>query len=176
MPPESLYAELSEPAQDAFGQLEYDLTYSPPYVHQIADHPAISQVLTHAYNDARTLLHHADTGDGRSAAHAARALFEHQVNGLDVLSDQQLATRYASHQAITDTQIAAARIGVDLLQGAEQRREEQRLAELKKRAERQRMAFLERYGASFKRQWHPKSLRDRAVEHGLGDRYQHYQL
>lgn len=138
---------------------------------------AAPRILTAAVNDAIALLDHVDRFDGRSAAHAARALFEHLVNALDVDSSEvNTAERYFRHRFVTESQVSRRRLHLPLLDRKARRRESERLDRLGKRSAAPLAAALAEYGPSFARGWARGSLKDRADAHDLADGYEGYRI
>ena len=135
------------------------------------------RILTAATNDALALVRHVDHFDGRSAAHAARALFEHLVNMLDVhTSPVNTAARYEDHEHVTADQVSRRRWHLRLLSKRARKRESDRLDKLQKRAAGPLARAVEAYGSSFKRGWAHGTLRARADAHDLGEGYGGYQI
>ena len=138
---------------------------------------AEARILTAAVNDVIALVRHVDRFDGRSAAHAARALFEHLINMCDVHSSGvNTAERYAAHRHVTEDQVSRRRWYLRLLDPKARRREGDRLARLGKRAATPLAAALATYGPSFARGWAQGSLRDRADAYDLGEGYEGYRI
>lgn len=173
---ESLFESVADSGFDVLVYFPMILADYGHHVRQLVRTPATNTVLTHAYSDMLALLKHADAGDGRSAAHSARALFEHLVNFLDVSTSDDLNTRYTCQEVMTDQLIASCAVGLDLLKGEERRKEQQRLDTLSRKSRQGVREALTKYGGGFQRQWNPSTLRDRATAHQLGERYEHYKL
>lgn len=139
--------------------------------------PAESRILTAAVNDVIALVGHVDRFDGRSAAHAARALFEHLVNMLDVYGSKvNTAERYASHRHVTEDQVSRRRWYLELLDRKARKHENDRLTRLEKKAAAPLAATLAAYGPSFARGWARGTLKERADAHGLADLYEGYRI
>jgi len=144
--------------------------------YQVGLSPEATIVLNHAVNDLLDLFSAVHDCAGRAAARAARALFEHLVNLIDVISDVTYRERYIAHSHVTAALIARHAAGMDLLKGKQRRRERERLRRMEARSQRPLAEAIATYGGSFRRQWHPLSLRDRAEKHGLGRGYEAYQI
>lgn len=133
-------------------------------------------ILTATVNDAVALISHVDRLDGRSAAHSARALFEHLINSQDVEQSAADSIRYVEHRAITQEQVSRRRWYVPLLDEAAQKKESARLDKLGRGAKRAADRLVKKYGSAFRRSWSDRSLKDRADLHGLGADYDGYRI
>lgn len=138
---------------------------------------ARAMVLTAATNDILALLHHVNHLDGRSAAQAARTLFEHAVtiNDLYEHGGPNAPERYEAHQYVTRSIVAQRRWWLGLLPKKAQRREEARLDRMQRDAD-AALAQVQYPAAEFRRQWHVGNLFDRASRHGLSDGYDGYRI
>jgi hypothetical protein len=150
------------------------LHVSPLY--QAVDDGAATMVLTAATNDALALLRHVEELDGRSAAHAARTLFEHAVTIHDLYEPNgpNLPQRYEDHRHVTRSLVAKRRWWLTLLPAKQRRREEIRLDLMQREADTE-LASLP-YPSEFRRQWHEGNLYDRATRHRLADGYDGYRI
>lgn len=133
-------------------------------------------ILTATVNDAIALMTHVDRLDGRSAAHCARALFEHLINAIDVEGSPANAQRYLDHRAVTQEQVSRRRWYLPLLSKKAQRKENARLDKLGRGMERTVQRLAKTYGSSYRRSWADGSLRDRAHRHGFGAGYDGYRI
>lgn len=170
----SLPEEVQAHAAEWISSLGLDLGALRPALPNSATH----YIVTAAANDANALLVHVDRYDGRSAAHAARALFEHLVNLLDVTSasDGTLAQRYLDHQYVTAEQISAHRWHLRLLDRKARRREKARLDKLGRSTAAPLAKALRTWGPQFRRGWAQGTLFDRATANGLSDGYEGYRI
>jgi hypothetical protein len=145
-------------------------------VNQLAAHEAVQQIFNQAANDFTDLLFDLDSARGRPATRAARALVEHMVNILDVLSDDSVAQQYVDHEAVIPGLEARAAIGLNLLEGGEHRAERHRLKKLARDSKEREGKVLKQYGTAFRRSWNSENLYDRASRHGVLDSYDYYRL
>lgn len=138
---------------------------------------ASKYILTGAINDAVALVLHVDRLDGRSAAHAARALFEHLVNFYDVLDGiEEASDRYLDHRHITADRVAHHRWYLAELDKKSAKREQNRLDGLANRTRKPLAEAVAKYGKAFQRSWAAGTLRDRADAHGLSEGYEGYRI
>lgn len=138
---------------------------------------AEKMVMTAMINDATSLVVHVGRFDGRSAAHCARAAFEHLVNALDLASSPiNTHQRYLGHQAITTSQVASRRWYLRLLSKPAQVKESRRLDKLARKTAADLKRVVQTYGSSFKKGWASGTLFDRATAHGLRDEYEGYRI
>lgn len=133
-------------------------------------------VINHFTNDMSGLFTSVGLCDGRSAARAARALFEHVVNFCDVASDETARARYIAQGHVTADRLADYASGVSLLRGSDRRKERDRLRRLKRDAARPLAQAFATYGYALRGQWHPKKLSARADAYGLGRGYEGYRI
>ncbi|MEU9236848.1 DUF5677 domain-containing protein [Streptomyces subrutilus] len=137
---------------------------------------ACSTIYNHAVNDFTLLLALLWGGDGRNAVRAARSLYEHLVNYCFVSSDSGAAARYMGHEAVTHQIIAKSRKWLNMLSGAERRREEYRLAKLNRDSTKPYQAMLDTHGSKFIGDWARLDLYSRARLFGLEGDYDTYRL
>lgn len=142
-----------------------------------ANDSAVNLVLTAATNDIVALLRHVSHLDGRSAAHAARTLFEHAVTIHDLYEPGGPNTpeRYEAHQHVTRRLVAQRRWWLTFLPAKQRRREEARLDRMQREAD-AALAGLTYPAGEFRRQWHQGNLFDRATRHGLVAGYDGYRI
>jgi hypothetical protein len=133
-------------------------------------------ILTAATNDVLTLVTHVNQLDGRSAAHSARALFEHLVNFLDVQSTVDAAERYEAHRHVTEEQISRRRWYLQYLDKKARKRESGRLKGLANRSKQPLAQAIAQYGPRFRLGWAAGTLRDRADAHDLAEDYDGYRI
>ena len=134
------------------------------------------KILVAALNDGVALVDHVGRQDGRSAAHSARALFEHLVNMRDVqASPVNTPERYEEHKHVLADQVSRRRWYLPLLNDAARRREEKRLDRLGRAAAGPLAAALGKYHG-FHLGWAEGGLRARAENHGLGSAYEGYRI
>ncbi|WP_156387892.1 DUF5677 domain-containing protein [Cellulomonas sp. Root137] len=135
------------------------------------------RIVTAAANDAIALVDHVDRFDGRSAAHAARAMFEHLINLCDVISStDNTPDRYLEHRHVTADQVSQHRWYLDLLDPAARKKEKDRLDKLARTTAAPLKAALAKWTTGFKRGWAKGTLKERADLHGLGDGYEGYRI
>ncbi len=137
---------------------------------------APKMVLNHFTNDVRILLIRVLDGDGRSAARAARAIFEELVTLAEVSSDSVAAERYKMHEAVTADLLARRRPGLELLSESAGRAEGRRLRDRAKRLRPTLDAAVNKFGSTFRRNWSAGNLHDTAKRHGLADEYDGYRI
>lgn len=175
--PGSLWGSMSEQVQDDVAEWTYSLGLDIGALRPQMPNPAAHHIITAAANDANALLAHVDRYDGRSAAHTARALFEHLVNLMDVTaSGPEASDRYLDHRYVTEDQVSRHRWYLLLLNGKSRKRETERLDKLGRRAARPLAAALKRWGPRFRNGWSDNSLYDRADRHGLTEGYDGYRI
>ena len=175
-PPESLWADIGNGLEDEVEQWAGATRWGAGLLYADLSGPAAAQILTAAVNDVSALMRHVDHCDGRSAAWAARALFEHLVNALDVHASAAAGERYLRHRHVTDDRVSRRRWYFQLLGRKSQRRERERLTRPGKRAAGPLAKAIAQYGSSFARGWASDSLRDRAAKHALADGYEGYRI
>lgn len=148
------------------------------HFYQLLPHEASGLILTAFTNDAIALINHVENLDGRSASHSARALFEHLVNFLDVLSDTSgiAAQRYESHRTVTESQIAVNRWYLPYLELRQRKRETARLDRLRRRAAKKLPSLECWFGKKYNRSWAAATLHDRASAHDLQNHYTGYRI
>ncbi|MFD7864109.1 DUF5677 domain-containing protein [Streptomyces sp. NPDC059783] len=130
----------------------------------------------HAFNDLDSFIDGLLSGDGRSAARAARSLFEHLVNYCEVMSSPEAAERYMEHKTVTADLIGNLTHGLHYLKGTPHKRERGRLAKLKRDSLQPLKEALSRFGTQFRRDWSSRNLYDRAAAHGHASHYDTYRL
>lgn len=172
-----LVDRLPEEAAETLDEATPLLMFNSSPLYQVVGGGAFAMVLTAATNDVLALLRHVNDLDGRSAAHAARALFEHAVTIHDLYEHggPNPPTRYEAHQHVTRRYVAQRRWWLTLLPAKQRRQEEVRLDRMRREAD----AALSQvpYPASqFQRQWHEGNIFDRATRHGLADGYDGYRI
>ncbi len=137
---------------------------------------AEEMILVAALNDGVALVDHVARQDGRSAAHAARALFEHLVNMRDVqASPMNTPERYEEQKHVLADQVSRRRWYVPLLSDAARRREEKRLDRMGRGAAGPLAAALGKYDG-FLLGWAEGGLRGRADNRDLGSAFEGYQI
>lgn len=137
---------------------------------------APNMVLNHFTNDARILLLRVLDGDGRSAARAARAIFEELVTWVEVSSSPVAAERYTMHEAVTADLLSRRRPGLDLLTQSAGRAEARRLRDRAKKLRPTLDSAIKRFGSGFRRNWSADTLFAAAERHGLADEYDGYRI
>lgn len=137
---------------------------------------ALGMLINHFSNDVVILLHQVRLGDGRSAARAARAIYEEAVTYAELKSNSESAVRYEAHAAVTADLMNTRRPGFELLGRKDRERESERLRRAARRTSSGLRAALTAYGSKFKRQWSSDSLRGLATRHGLEYDYDGYRL
>ena len=111
------------------------------------------------FND---LLFDAVSGRGRSAHRSARTVFEHLLN-LIALREPSHRTRFMRH-SLVGTQLAAAWNPIELfLSGKPLKVSRHRQKKLLRDSRKELEKAIAKYGNGFRRQWHPETVRDRAV-------------
>ncbi|MBY6062211.1 DUF5677 domain-containing protein [Microbacterium esteraromaticum] len=134
-------------------------------------------VMTAMINDATALLTHVDRLDGRSAAHCARAMFEHSVNALDLENSPiNSSGRFLDHSAVTDYQVSRRRWYLRLLTAPARAKEKRKLDRLERETAPVLKRALKNYGPSFRKGWAAGTLFDRARAHGLESDYEAYRI
>ncbi|MHA7134333.1 DUF5677 domain-containing protein [Oerskovia turbata] len=176
-PPDSLWESRSEQFQDDISAWTYSLALDVAALRAHLPNTASHHVVTAAANDAVSLLVHVDRYDGRSAAHAARALFEHLVNLMDVTSSSvNTSDRYLDHRYVTAEQVSKQTWYLQLLRGDFRRKEKDRLKTLGRKAAEKSADAVARWGSPFRRGWAHGTLFDRATAHGIQDGYEGYRI
>lgn len=146
-------------------------------LYDVLDNDAQKLIVTAATNDAVALVTRTYALDGRSAAYAARALFEHLVNFHDVYaSSTNTSERYTQHKYVTQKRIAEHRAYLELLSGPERQRAQKSLDQLAKTTEAPYEEAIRSYGNSFARQWAQGNLFERAKIYELEDGYEGYRI
>ncbi|WP_086149258.1 DUF5677 domain-containing protein [Cellulosimicrobium sp. KWT-B] len=175
--PDSLWDSRSEQFQDDISAWVYSLGLDVGALRPQLPNLAAHHILTAAANDAIALLAHVDRYDGRSAAHAARALYEHLVNLMDVTSSgANTSDRYLDHRYVTADQVSKRTWHLPLLKGRTRRREKDRLDELRRKVARKAADAVTKWGKSFRRGWAEGNLLERATAHGIEDGYEGYRI
>ena len=135
---------------------------------------AEEKILLAALNDGLALVDHVGRLDGRSAAHSARALFEHLVNLRDVqTSAVNTAHRFEDHKHALAEQVSQRRWYLALLDLKTRQREEKRLDRMGRAAAAPLAAALGKY-TGFRLGWAEGGLRARAEALGLTSGYEGY--
>lgn len=133
-------------------------------------HPAYVVVSAVCLNDFNDLLFDAVSGRGRSAHRSARTAFEHLLN-LIALREPSHLTRFMCH-SLVGTQLAAAWNPIEpFLSGKVLKASRHRQKKLLRDSGKELDEAIAEYGAVFHRQWHPETVRDRAVAAGLEREY-----
>lgn len=132
---------------------------------------AVQAIFTQASNDFVDLLFDAASGRGRPAVRAARTLFEHQLAALDVEADPELAHRWLDHLPMAGLAEAKLSLPEKHLRGTILKGFRHRAKRLLADSERHARRVMARWGPGFQRQWHPRTVLDRATNHGLTDHY-----
>lgn|GEM_PF-1486717 len=175
--PESLWDSLPQAVREDVRQFVYSLALDIGALRPSLPDSAANHILTAAANDAAALLRHVDHFDGRSAAHAARAVIEHLVNLRDISSSvENTSERYLDHRFVTANQVSRHRWHLQLLNRRARGKEIERLDRLGRLAARPLAAALARWGGGFSRGWATGSLFDRAAAHGLSEQYEAYRI
>ncbi|WP_148085780.1 DUF5677 domain-containing protein [Amycolatopsis thermoflava] len=130
----------------------------------------------HAFNDFAELLTLLSTGLGRSAARAARALFEHGVHFCEVYSDLEAGMRYERHVSVSAQRQAKIRTGLDILSGRDYQVEARRLSNLGRDSLKDYRDALADYGHSFEKGWSATSLYDMSERHAKSHLYEVYRF
>lgn len=137
---------------------------------------ASGMVINHFSNDLVILLRQTRLGDGRSAARAARAIYEELVTYAELKSSASAAARYEAHASVTADLMNSRRAGLNLLDRKQREREGDRLRRVARRGSAALKSALAAYGSSFRRQWATDSLFDMAKRHGLDQEYDGYRI
>jgi hypothetical protein len=175
--PEPLFERLGHQAIDDVNLWMRTIVTDIAALYPVLPTEAERAILTVVVNDSVALIRHVDGLDGRSAAHCARALFEHLVNAMDVdASSTNTAQRYEEHRYVTESQVARRRWYLPLLDKQARAKETARLDRLARRVARPLSRAVIAYGASFRRSWAAGSLFDRASAHGLAADYDGYRI
>lgn len=133
-------------------------------------------ILVAALNDGVALVDHVGRRDGRSAAHSARALFEHLVNMRDVqASPVNTPERFEEHKHVLADQVSRRRWYLPLLTDAARRREVKRLDRMGRAAAGPLAAALGKY-QGFHLGWAEGGLRARVEAHDLGSAHEGYRI
>ena len=137
---------------------------------------AEGMIVNNAANDLLLLIGQVQSGDGRSAARSARAMFEHLVNLCEVAGNPVKGDRFEAHRHVTAVRIAERGVGVDRLSGGQRRRARSRMDRLRRSHTGPLAAALTKYGKSFKNQWGAQSLFESARAAGLDGAYESYRI
>ncbi len=135
--------------------------YTPALRHADA-HPAFLVVGIVAINDFNDLLFDCVSGRGRSALRTARTLFEHHLNLL-ALEDDDTRDRFMCHHLVGTFMAASWNPVEPFLKGADRKAVRHRQHKLRRDVRAELDEAIATYGNGFLRQWHPASLRDRAM-------------
>ncbi|MCZ4499832.1 MAG: hypothetical protein JWQ74_2385 [Marmoricola sp.] len=133
-------------------------------------------ILTLAIADLADLLHDAETGSGRSAMRSARSLIEHSINLGTVLDDQGDAERYLAHLELGKILVGRSDYVSPILDRKRRSAAKHKAASEAKAAEATWAAAVEKYGADFRRTWHPTDLASRARAQDLDSLYDAYRI
>lgn len=137
---------------------------------------AAGLIFSQSCNDFSDLLRDLGEGSGRSAIRAARALIEHAVNFVDVISERDSAGRYIDHLSFVHELQFDLKVGVERMPAGKRRSYLHRLSKAAREARADVERAIGRYGAAFRRQWAASNLFDRADKYGLSDLYGFYRL
>ncbi|WP_426247111.1 DUF5677 domain-containing protein [Nocardioides sp. LHG3406-4] len=163
------FAQAAETARVLQALVVQRLISGPEY------HRAVRLIATLAISDVFDLIDEVERGSGRAAMRSARSLIEHAVNIHSVITSEEAAERYLAHLDQGPILLADAPEAPMLDTGP--RRTVIRAARRAANAARSKWEeSLERYGASFARQWHTANLYDRAAASGRGDLYDLYRV
>ena len=133
-------------------------------------HPAYLVVSAVCLNDFNDLLFDAVSGRGRSAHRSARTVFEHLLN-LISLREPSHRTRFMCH-SLVGTQLVAAWNPIEpFLSGKALKASRHRQKKLLRDSRKELEEAIAEYGTGFYRQWHPETVRDRAVAAQLEREY-----
>lgn len=175
--PKHLGEALPKHVADEMTYWRYAVPLEAGALYQHLPRGACQYVLTGAINDAVALIDHVDRFDGRSAAHAARVLFEHLVNLCDVLAGPaDISDRYLDHRHVTAERVSRHRWYLKLLDGKSAKKERSRLDGLSNRTRKPLADAIAKYGSGFRRSWAAGTLKERADSHGLSDEYEGYRI
>ncbi|MFJ4044146.1 DUF5677 domain-containing protein [Microbacterium sp. NPDC089987] len=174
--PSSLFALLPEAVSEDAAAWTETLLGGPAGLYPSLSSDASRLILTATVNDAVSLISHVDHLDGRSAAHCARALFEHLINAQDVEATPANEQRYMDHRAVTQERVSQRRWYLPLLDPVARRKETARLDKLGRGMERTVRRLVASYGSGFRRSWAEQNLKDRADKHGFGADYDGYRI
>lgn len=175
--PKLLSEALPKDIADEIAYWRYAIPLEAGALYQHLPGGATQYILTGAINDAVALVTHVDRFDGRSAAHAARVLFEHLVNLCDVLTGpQNISDRYLDHRHVTAERVSRHRWYLKFLDRRSAKKEGNRLDGLANRTRKPLAEATAKYGSGFRRSWAVGTLKDRADSHGLSDGYEGYRI
>lgn len=136
-------------------------------------HPAYLVVGAVCLNDFNDLLFDAVSGRGRSALRSARTVFEHLLN-LIALREPSLRTRFMCHSLVGTELVAAWNPIEPFLSGKRLKASRHRQKKLLRDSRKEREEAIAEYGNGFRRQWHPETVRDRAVAAQLEREYEFF--
>ncbi len=148
----------------------------PGYVsalREAAAHPALLVVGIVAINDFNDLLFDCVAGRGRSALRTARTLFEHHLNLL-ALDDDETRDRFMCHHLVGTVMAASWNPVEAFLTGNDRKAVRHRQHKLRRDVRAELDEAIATYGNGFLRQWHPVSVRDRAIDAGLTAEYEFF--
>ncbi|MDF0515566.1 DUF5677 domain-containing protein [Agromyces sp. H3Y2-19a] len=153
------------------------LQLAPAALYPVLGSDASRLIMTAVINDIVALVAHVDRCDGRSAAHCARALFEHLINALDIESSAtNTPQRYVDHRVVTQEQVSRHRWYLPLLKKVARKKETARLDKLGRGMARSVEEVVGAYGSGFRRGWADGTLKNRADAHGRGEHYDGYRI
>jgi len=133
-------------------------------------------IVNQVVNDFLDLLGELKRGDGRPAIRTSRSIIEHAINLRTVAEDLPTAQRYLDHLDQIGVLVSRLDLSPLAFDGKDRRAEKHRLKKLGRDAERRFAEAEALHGRTFARQWHPKSVRDRADGFGWAEAYDLYRL
>lgn len=139
-------------------------------------HESVRLIFNLAVNDLLDLLHDLNSGSGRSAMRAARAVIEHAINLYSVTGSLAEAHRYADHLDQGPTIMGTLAPGADRLEKGARRAYKHVLNTSGAEASRRFTAAVAEHGPWFKRGWTQGNLKERADSLGVGYLYDYYKL
>jgi hypothetical protein len=137
---------------------------------------AAALVVNQAANDFIDLCFEIEHLRGRAALRAARSMFEHAVNLMDVTSNRTAQNRYEAHASVAAQVEAEAAIGLNLLKGNELRSYGHALKKLRNSSATTYERAVETYGSGFRSRWASSDLYHRVQALGLSAEYPFYRL
>ena len=165
-----LAEQQAQPLVAAVNSYSDALVQLVPALHRKDCHPAYLVVGAVCLNDFNDLLFDAVSGRGRSAHRSARTVFEHLLN-LISLREPSHRTRFMCH-SVVGTQLAAAWNPIEpFLSGKVLKASRHRRKKLLRDSRKELEEVMAEYGTGFRRQWHPETVRDRAVAAQLEREY-----
>lgn len=158
---------------EAINEYERALGEVLPALDSADPHPAVLVVAVVAMNDFNDLLFDCISGRGRSALRASRVQFEHLLN-LTAMKEPAMLNRFMSHSGIGTPAVARWNPLEHFLKGKQLKAARHRKRVLLRDSRKQMEEVLSEYGHGFSLQWHPKSIRQRAIDAGLEEEYEFY--